>query len=154
VSDAPSPRHQSAVADLFRALDAHVTEHALGEMWLAPLDVILDAARALVVQPDLMFVANERSSIVSDRVLGPPDLVIEVLSPSARIGRTEEHLEWLARYGVRECWLVHLERRDVTVVPLADRREDGRRVFAGADPIASGVLPRFDRSLTSMLHRR
>src|SRR4029079_14534797 len=34
VADAPLPRHQRAVAHLFRALDDHVTAQRLGEMWL------------------------------------------------------------------------------------------------------------------------
>ncbi|HVB37233.1 MAG TPA: hypothetical protein VND92_01805, partial [Vicinamibacterales bacterium] len=60
VADAPLPRHQMMVAQLFRALDHHVRREGLGRMWLAPLDVILDADRALVVQPDLLFISNER----------------------------------------------------------------------------------------------
>lgn len=150
VADAPSPRHQSAVARLFRALDDHVRAEAAGEVWLAPLDVVLDVGNALVVQPDLMFISNERSSIVQDRIYGAPDLVIEILSPSARVGRLAEHLTWFARYGVRECWLVHLDRDEVTVVDTTGRRAP-RRVFAGRQPIASQVLTHFDRSLQDML---
>src|SRR5258706_6912900 len=87
VAESPTARHQSAVAQLFRALDRHVSERDLGQMWLAPLDVVLDQERALIVQPDLFFVSNERAWMVVDRVHGAPDLVIEVLSPNPRIGR-------------------------------------------------------------------
>ena len=38
----------------------------------SPLDVILDAERALIVQPDLFFISNERSHILMDRVRGAP----------------------------------------------------------------------------------
>src|SRR6185503_1260256 len=48
VADSPQPRHQAAVVQLFRALDAHVRAHDLGEMWLAPLDVVLNEKRALI----------------------------------------------------------------------------------------------------------
>jgi Uma2 family endonuclease len=81
VADSPTPHHQRAVLDLARALDGHVRECGLGEIWLSPLDVILDYDAALVVQPDLFFVSSERSWIVAERVRGAPDLVIEVLSP-------------------------------------------------------------------------
>ena len=46
VADSPTPRHQSAVAALFRALDPHVRMHALGRMWLSPLDVVLSERHA------------------------------------------------------------------------------------------------------------
>jgi Uma2 family endonuclease len=153
VADAPSPRHQSAVADLFRALDEHVNERELGRMWLAPLDVVLDAERALIVQPDLLFISHAREVIVQDRVRGAPDLVIEVLSPNPRIGRTVEHITWFAAYGVRECWWVDTTRSEVTVMSFGDRRVEARRTFTTAEPIRSRVLPAWSRTLDDVLRR-
>ena len=59
VAESPTPRHQSAVVRIFRALDGYVGARGIGEVWLAPLDVILDEERALIVQPDLMFISRE-----------------------------------------------------------------------------------------------
>jgi Uma2 family endonuclease len=146
VADAPTPRHQSAVAGLFRALDAHVRERQLGRMWLAPLDVVLDAPRALIVQPDLMFISNERESIVRDRIRGAPDLIVEILSPASRIGSTDERVRWFGEYGVRECWLVHLDRPAVAVLAYRDQSIHHERVFRGDEPIASTALPAFQSS--------
>ena len=155
VRDAPSPRHQSAVACLFRALDAHVREQAAGEMWLAPLDIsVLSGHDAVVVQPDLLFIASESAWIVQDRVRGAPELVIEVLSPEPRIGSTEERIGWFAQYGVRECWLVHLDRREVTVIEFADRLIARSRVFSSNEPLASVVLPAFTSTLSQILNER
>ncbi|MBK9241221.1 MAG: Uma2 family endonuclease [Acidobacteria bacterium] len=64
-----------------------------------------DRAQALVLQPDLLFVSASRGDIVTDRIHGAPDLVIEVLSPRPRIGELDERVGWFARYGVREIWL-------------------------------------------------
>ena len=94
------------------ALDAHVRRRGLGEVWFSPLDVILDARRHLVVQPDLFFVSGERSHI-ADKVWGAPDLEIEVLSPNPRIGTLEERLAWFAEYDVKEVWLLHQRQRRV-----------------------------------------
>jgi Uma2 family endonuclease len=143
VREAPSPRHQSAVAELFLAFNAYVNGRGIGKVWLAPLDVILDEAQALVVQPDLLFVSNEREWIVRDRVRGAPDLVVEVLSPNPRIGKTEERVSWFAAYGVRECWLVHLDRRDITVLNFDSGRTASRRVYGRRDSIASHVFEHF-----------
>src|SRR4029077_20732498 len=131
--------------------DAHVRSRQLGRMWLSPLDVVLDERKALVVQPDLMFISNERAWIVRDRVRGAPDLVVEVLSPHPRIGQTEERVGWFAEYGVRECWLIHQDRRDVVLLEFAGRRRHGRRRFSAWEPIASNLLPDFAHSLNDIL---
>jgi Uma2 family endonuclease len=151
VAESPLPRHQSAVAELFRALDAHVRANKLGKMWLAPLDVVLDARRHLIVQPDLFFVSTEREWIVADRIRGAPDLIIEVLSPEPRIGQTRERVRWFAENGVRECWLVHQDQRSNTVVQFQNGRESSRAVFERRQPICSAVLPEFTLTLDGIL---
>lgn len=114
----------------------------LGAVLVAPVDVVLDEARALVVQPDLLFIARDRLGILGRQVWGAPDLVAEVTSPgTARHDRTTR-LEWYARYGVRECWLLDPVARTVTVIALAGERQE--RLHAGDDPVCSGVLPEFD----------
>jgi len=139
------------VARIFRALDAYVAARGIGEVWLAPLDVILDEERALIVQPDLMFIANDNAWIVGDRVRGAPDLMVEVLSPNPRIGKTEERIMWFAEYGVRECWLVHLDRREVTVVTYANRRIATRVTFGRRHSISSSVFPEFTESFDDIV---
>jgi Uma2 family endonuclease len=151
VVESPTPRHQSAVGRLFLALNAYVSARGIGQVWLSPLDIILDEERALVVQPDLMFISNEREWIVRDRVRGAPDLVVEVLSPNPRIGKTEERLSWFADYGVRECWVVHLDRREVTVLNFANRRKTSQRVSGRRESILSQVFPDFTETFDDIL---
>ena len=153
VAESPAARHQSAVLTLLLNLHSHVDARQLGEMWVAPLDVVLSERDHLIVQPDLFFVSNERSGIVGERVWGAPDLVIEVLSPKPRIGKTAERVRWFGQYGVRECWLVHQDDRTITVVQFADGRIANRRVFAHDEPMASRVMPDFQMSLDDMLAR-
>jgi Uma2 family endonuclease len=150
VAESPLPRHQAVVFDLGLALAEHVRERRLGEVWLAPLDVILDAERSLIIQPDLFFVSNERGHIMRDRVRGAPDLVVEVLSPNPRIGKLGERIEWFARYGVSECWLVYQYESRVEVLSF-DGNVIARAQFESKRPIRSRVLPEFDRTLASML---
>ncbi len=152
-ADAPTPRHQSAVLDLTLALERHVREHGLGRVWISPIDVVLDAARALIVQPDLMFISKAREAIVADRVRGAPDLVIEVLSPNPRIGKTDEHILWFAEYGVRECWLVNQVREDVTVLTFDEGLVRRQWVHAAGEPIRSDVLPDWSMALSDVLRK-
>ena len=88
-----------------------------------------------------MFVAADRFEIVADRIHGAPDLVVEVLSPHPRIGRLHEKIEWFARYGVKECWLIDLARRQVAVLAFEDAKVRDRGLFVDVDAIASSVLP-------------
>jgi Uma2 family endonuclease len=141
VAEAPTVSHQRMVRELCKALDAHVTERGLGEVLLAPTDVILDYDRALVVQPDLLFVSVERSDIVSDHVHGAPDLVVEVLSPRPRIGKLEERIGWFASYGVRECWLADLRERKYSILSLDTHGVTRRQTFAPGEVAPSSVLP-------------
>jgi Uma2 family endonuclease len=148
---APTPGHQWAVGQFFIALAEHIRREDAGAIWVAPIDVVLDPAEPLIVQPDIVFVARQRLHTVTDRVWGAPDLVVEVLSPQPRIGALDERLEWFARYGVRECWLVHQAVREVEVQLFAGQTFHSRRFLPDDDPIRSLVLPGFDRSMRSIL---
>jgi len=143
VADSPLPRHQQAVFAIARALDAHVRERHLGQVWTSPLDVILDEPLALVVQPDLFFVSHERASIISDRVRGAPDLIVEVLSPRPRIGDLDQRVGWFARYGVRECWIYHQPERVLEILTLSGGGVLATSRLDERDPISSTVLPHF-----------
>jgi Uma2 family endonuclease len=120
VTPAPVRRHQKLSGRLLFALEAWLRAHPVGEVYAAPLDVILSDVD--VVEPDLLFVSNERAEILGKWVHGAPDLVIEILSPGTR--RTDEvakrHL--YERVGVREYWIVDGE---IDVVKVYRRQEDG-----------------------------
>jgi Uma2 family endonuclease len=132
--------HQLAVARLTALLYQHVNVPGRG-VCLPGIDVVLDEPAALIVQPDVLVVMKERFHMIRERVWGPPDLVIEVLSPStARRDRTTK-LAWYRQYGVRECWLVdyQLQSRAIEVVDLESVTVPRR--FTGDEPIRSYVLP-------------
>jgi Uma2 family endonuclease len=79
----PSPitKHQRISRELGFALHKFVTEHKIGEVLVAPLDVYFDDRN--VVQPDILFISRERSSIIGDKnAQGAPDLAIEIISES------------------------------------------------------------------------
>jgi Uma2 family endonuclease len=151
VADAPLPRHQQAVFAFARALNAHVREHDLGQVWISPLDVILDEHRALVVQPDLLYISHQRAHIVRDRVRGAPDLVVEVLSPRPRIGDFGQRLGWFARYGVRECWVYRQTQRTLEILTLTANGVMATITFGEQEPLRSAVLPRFTLSTRDII---
>ena len=82
MAPAPTLNHQKVLGRLFARLDPFVGERQLGEVFFAPVDVLVRREPLRTRQPDLLFVSNERAGILGDIVEGAPDLVVEVLSPS------------------------------------------------------------------------
>ena len=89
-------------------------------MFLAPYDVVLSDYD--VAQPDMLFVSNDRSAIVTERnIQGAPDLVVEVLSPGTpRYDRGYKQVLY-SRHGVREYWLVDPDAGTVEVLAESGR---------------------------------
>ena len=142
VREPPAPffSHQALVLRVARLWGDHVEPRKLGRVAIAPLDVILDRERALILQPDVLFVSTERLSIIRDQVWGAPDLVAEILSHGTQDRDHSEKLEWYRQYGVRECWLVDTEAAQVTRIDLTGPQPDVQ-VARGVSLIHSVVLP-------------
>jgi Uma2 family endonuclease len=143
VEESPLFRHQNLLLELAVLMRVFVGQRKLGVVCIAPQDVILDAARALILQPDLMFISKSRQEIISDHIWGAPDLVVEVMSPHPRIGKLDERIGHFAQYGVKECWLVHQLSREIEVLRLQENGPGKRRMFRGVSTIESAVLPDF-----------
>ena len=145
--DSPTPRHQRLVFKLARALSAFVEPTRRGEIFFAPLDVILDETRGLIVQPDLFFVSAAQSHIVSDKVWGAPEVVVEVLSPSLRIGNRNDRVRWFAEYGVCELWLVHQLSNEIEVLQFAGGTIASQTRVGGHDHVPSRYFADFPQTL-------
>jgi Uma2 family endonuclease len=143
VEESPHFRHQNLLLELAVLMRVFVGQHKLGVVCIAPQDVILDPARALILQPDLMFISKHRQEIISDHIWGAPDLVVEVMSPQPRIGKLDERIRHFSHYGVKECWLIHQLSREFEVLRLQEHGDGNKRTFRGAEKIESGVLRDF-----------
>ena len=112
----PSPTflHQRILARLFRRMDTFVEEHNLGITLFAPLDVYLSDEE--YYQPDMLFVSNERKSIIQERIHGAPDLVVEVLSPSNGYKDLSHKKRMYEAFDVREYWILDPLEKSVEVL--------------------------------------
>lgn len=153
VADAPFVPHQRLVLRLATALQEHADESNAGEVFVAPIDCIFDRERALVLQPDIVFVSHTRRDIVLDRIYGAPDLAIEILSPHPRIGQIDERVRWFAQYGVAEIWLYHQTEGHLHILTCADGKVTSQRTFDDDQAIESGVLPHFHSSIRAAVRR-
>lgn len=117
VTPAPRTLHQRIVGNLFAELRSHVRQHGLGEVFVAPYDVVFSPYT--VLEPDVLFVSKARlRQITEDNLAGPPDLVAEVLSETTRRMDREIKMKQYALHGVREYWLLDPEGKTVEIFRL------------------------------------
>ena len=114
VTPCPSLRHQAVLARLHLTIGPYVEQHQLGQLLFAPFDVVYGPMT--LVEPDLLFVSSRRRQVLTEReVIGAPDLVVEVLSPStARTDRGRKRALY-QETGVREYWIVYAEQNLVEI---------------------------------------
>ncbi|HSD11333.1 MAG TPA: Uma2 family endonuclease [Candidatus Binatia bacterium] len=138
----PSPliRHQAVSRNLQRILDHHILENELGELFDAPVDLIL--ARTTITVPDLVFVRGDRKSIITEKAIeGAPDVVVEIVSPSSRKQDLVIKARLYSRYRVREYWIVDPDARTLDVLELRGRAYHRAARFAGAVKARSKMFP-------------
>jgi Uma2 family endonuclease len=147
----PSPfySHQRVVTDLAVLLHQHTRVRGLGQVCVSPIDVVLDGPKALILQPDIVFMSTDRLGIVNDQIWGAPDLVVEVLSQGTSRYDQGPKLGWFRKYGVRECWLVNPGARQITVHTLEVRRPT-KSVYEAAQTVRSCVLPELELRVTDL----
>lgn len=134
VTPSPQSLHQRAVTRLTRHLSGFVEENHLGEVFVAPFDVVF--SRYDIIEPDIQ---------------GAPDLLVEVLSPAtADVDRTFK-LKLYARFAVQEYWILdpagpsaEIYRRDKPGLELAAKIGPG-------DSLASPLFPGFGLPLKKLV---
>lgn len=134
----PSPEwgHQWSVKRVLGALD-NWTQGAPGRgaVAVAPLDILLDAHN--VVQPDVAWWAEARVPPPrTSPVTTPPDLAIEIFSPSTRARDEGVKRELYAAAGVAELWLVDPDARSVRRLA---RSAPGSNVFDVEAVVSAGA---------------
>ena len=138
----PTRMHQFAAGAVFAALLAFAAANRLGEVYIAPLDVILSPED--VLQPDVMFISNARAAISTpDNIRGAPDLVVEVLSPSTADRDRATKRDRYAQAGVLEYWLADPDAKTIEVLTAQDNAFHTAAIYAPGDALSSPLLPGF-----------
>jgi Uma2 family endonuclease len=116
VNPAPNPIHQRILLRLAVQLRDHFHDRRLGEVFCAPIDVIL--TRQDVFEPDVLVVADA-AHITKRGIEKPPLLAVEILSPSTR--RVDRGLKFqrYAELGVQHYWIVDPDRERVECFRLS-----------------------------------
>ncbi|PSR36879.1 MAG: Uma2 family endonuclease [Sulfobacillus thermosulfidooxidans] len=139
VRPSPNQKHQNVIRHL-SAFFIHVESHGYGRWYPAPFDVVFDDNN--VTEPDLLFVLTEHLNIIKEaNVQGPPDLVVEVLSPSTRDRDRGVKAHLYARFGVPEYWIVDPETETLTLYHLTSEGYEVTGPFRADETIHSTLFP-------------
>lgn len=149
MTPAPTPQHQRISFRLARLLEQFVSARQLGEVIVAPVDVVLASRR--VVQPDILYVSNARRAIIQDRIRGVPDLVVEVISPGTW---RQDHIDKKALYeqfGVQEYWIVDPEAKTVEILALEQKNLRLIDRFGPGEEFSSRLLAGFQVEVSEIV---
>jgi Uma2 family endonuclease len=135
---APIPRHQTIVGEILVLLTLYARQHG-GSAYPAPVEVYLDEYN--IFEPDVLYLAPESRCVVEEkRLVGPPDLVAEVLSPSTAKHDREQKFRAYQTHGVGEYWIVDPANLYIEVWTLEAGAFVKLGTFAGSDTFDSPVL--------------
>lgn len=138
----PSPilLHQVVAWRVCRILDDYAGQTG-GLAVASPMDVIFSDYD--VVQPDILFLTADSMRTVSlmDRVRQPPDLAVEVLSPSTASNDRGRKMRMFQRYGVPEYWIVDPIAETIEIYRLAESAYALVGTFSGSEKMYSSALP-------------
>ena len=149
---APNLKHQTVVSRLHLSIGGFVKAGRLGEVWMAPTDVVL--SNSDVVQPDLFFVSKARLHLAANgaNLQGAPDLVVEVFSPKTRRTDviTKRHL--YEKFGVQEYWMVDPELETIEIYRLREGafRREAELSTENEDVATTPLLPDLEIALTEI----
>lgn len=136
----PSPTSAHAFTILNLILLLHPLIAGIGgRVVMAPLDVFFFGANP--VQQDILAILPDGNArIVPRGVEGPPDVLIEVLSPSNRNHDVLTKRALYGRAGVREYWIVDPEARTIEILTLDRDALHLAHALTASDALVSPLL--------------
>jgi Uma2 family endonuclease len=140
VVPSPLPRHQVAMQRLYDGLRSYSVAHG-GLVIVSPIDIVFTEDN--VLEPDIVvFTAARRHHVEPDRVIRvPPDVAIEVISPSTAANDRGPKLKMFERFGVPEYWILDPHQERLDIFTLRDRRYAPPVSVRSGETFTSAILP-------------
>ena len=142
MTPSPNIRHQKISMNLSEIVRHFLRSNPLGEIFAAPCDVVFSQELLQVVEPDLVFVSKDHSSILTEKnIQGVPDLLVEILSPTTEVNDRRLKFSLYERFGVPEYWIVDPETETVQVFRLVEGHYASPLEFRKEDRLETPFLP-------------
>ena len=112
----PVRAHQDVALEIAHQLKLFLKGHKCN-VFIAPFSVRLNADKKddTVVAPDILVVCDESKLADGKGVVGAPDFIVEVLSPSTVAHDWKTKYGLYQKYGVKEYWIVDPGNRTLAV---------------------------------------
>lgn len=150
VIPSPSIRHQTIVKRLFLSLSP-LEAQGLASVWMG-VAVVLEETSVLI--PDFLVVRAERAGIIKPHaIVGPPDLAVEVLSPSTKRRDQQVKTRIYARAGVPTLWIVDPDDDRVDVHRLRRRSYGKPTALRPPGVLRHDDLPGLEVDLSALFAR-
>ena len=147
----PSVEHQAILVELVTQFNIWLRGKPC-RVFAAPLDVRLfpeeDNSDNTVVQPDLLVVCD-REKLGKGSVNGPPDLAVEIVSPSTSKKELFLKFEVYLNAGLREYWVIEPEQK-IVQVHIYEKDHFKSNAYKGDAVIKSAVLNGFSVELKTL----
>jgi len=137
----PGGRHGYCCSRIDRRIGVYVDEKELGSVFTNDTGFVTERDPDTVRGPDVSFWSRKRlPEVPVDYIKIPPDLLVEVVSPSDHYARIQKRIAHYLEKEVRLIWVADPEDRSVTVY-----RPGQMMVVLGENEILTGedVLPGF-----------
>lgn len=148
---APTKRHQDIVLLTGYEMRRFCCANRLGTVAMG-VDVVLSPRRGYI--PDLVFVRRESEAEVLNpqgKVIGIPDLVVEVVSPGAHVRDTVRKLRTYQEAGVPWYWLIDAETLAIQELQLTPEGYLLHTVAEAGEAFRPAALPGFEINLQELL---
>lgn len=150
MTPSPVPYHQDILRKLGFKLVTFIEEKKLGKVYYAPLDVYF--SNTDTYQPDIIFISKERLNIIGEKKIeGPPDLVIEILSPATAYYDLRTKKDVYEQSGVKEYWIADPIQKTIEVFVNKKGRFEPFSSAKGEGEIKSELLTGFSIALKEIL---
>jgi len=141
-ADSMSPAAKDMYEELISVIMVYLSQFVPArELRVSRTDIHIDGKN--IVQPDILWASSKTAQCIrkEDGYLhGPPDLIVEVLSPSTAVRDKRDKFNIYEASGVREYWMVEYDAVLVEVHVLIDEKFERRGAFGKDDVFTSSVL--------------
>ncbi len=134
----PRTKHQDIVRELLIFLGLYARKSG-GKAYDSPIELYLDEQN--IYEPDVLYLKpNSRCAVEEKRLVGPPELIVEVLSPSTAKYDRQQKFRAYERHAVEEYWIVDALHNLIEVFVLTDSKFQLQGAYSPDDTFVSLVL--------------